>query len=90
MSDIHAGNWEGSQYTIFDSPLGTTKNCLVTVCIHEDAADNARLNVDGFNVGEEIPKGVCRTWCAPNARTIGVNAMHSGTISKGTYTVSIV
>jgi hypothetical protein len=92
MSDIHTGNWEGTQYTIFDSRSGATgkKDCMVTVCVDVTAASNVRLKVNNFSEGEEIPKGMCRTWYAQNVQKISVSAIQAGMISKGTYTITII
>ena len=45
MSDIHIGNWEGDQYTLFDStPGATAKDCMITVCVDKATTGNAQLN----------------------------------------------
>jgi hypothetical protein len=93
-SDIHVGNWEGTQYTIFDSPSGATgiKDCMITICVDETSPGNAQLNVNNFNAGEEIPKGMCRTWYARNVQKVRVIGTQDGItfLSKGTYTISII
>ena len=81
----------GAVYTIFDSSPGATgkKDCMVTVCVDATAASNAQLSINGFNVGEEIPIGMCRTWYGQNIQKVRVSGVGPA-LSKGTYTISII
>ena len=93
MSGIHVGNYEDTQYTIYDSPSGATeKDCMITICVDETSPGNAQLNVNDINVGEEIPKGMCRTWFAQNVQKVRVIGTRDGIawLLKGTYTISII